>query len=219
MILNHHMINRKFLSILAIAAGSTLAISGCQSTATTMQPTHHVTPVVVTAHPTTMAGKSALSCMGIYGCEINSIGKTAVINSVTHQPSPALAQNNHVTITPLAKSTPLAKNPQQAQTLPNYLVSFPSGQQFVGVRFYLDNHLKSAESFSFVQNFDSGKHYALKAYRQIQQTDYSLLAQSAPTPLCVDLYEDNKLTNKWCKKPNQQGALSNEFIKVLLPSK
>ena len=32
----------------------------------------------------------------------------------------------------------------------------------------------------------------------------------------IDLYENAKLTNQWCKKPNQQGALSNEFVKVAL---
>lgn len=216
MILNHHSVNRKLLPILGIAASSVLALSGCQSTAKTVLPTQHVKAATVTALSPIVAGKSTLNCIGIYGCEINSIGKIAVINSVTHQPNPTLTKNNHVTITPLAKNTPLAKDGRQNQPLTNYLVSFPSGQQFVTVRFYLDNSLNSAESLSFIYNFGSGKRYALKAYRQIQQTDYSLLAQSAPTPLCVDLYEIDKLANRWCKKPNPQGALSNEFIKVPL---
>ena len=112
--------------------------------------------------------------------------------------------------------TPLMSKPQSKSTIPNYLVSFPSGQHMVATRFYLDEDLTTVESFSFIHRFESGKRYELKAYRQIQKTDYSLLAQSAPTPLCIDLYENAKLTNRWCKKPNQQGALSNEFVKVAL---
>lgn len=209
MILNNDLFNRKLLPFVGMAACATLMLSGCQST--TKSSSHQVKTSVVTVQQPIVVGKSTLSCAGVYACEINSIGKMPVINQTNHKPSPTLSHNSHITLTSLGKtSQPTQRN------LPNYLVSFPSGQQMVTTRFYLDGGLNTAENFSFIHNFESGKRYQIKAYRQIQQTDYSLLAQSAPTPLCVDLYENDKLANKWCKKPNQQGALTNEFIKVPL---
>lgn len=195
---------------IAIAIYSAVALSGCQSM--TNQPSASTS--VVTAPQPIAAGKSALKCTGIYACEINRIGTLSVINQSTHTPSATLGNYNSVT-SPVTV-TPLISKPQSKSTIPNYLVSFPSGQHMVASRFYLDEDLTTAESFSFIHRFESGKRYELKAYRQIQKTDYSLLAQSAPTPLCIDLYKNAKLTNRWCKKPNQQGALSNEFVKVAL---
>ncbi len=197
---------------IAIAICSAVALSGCQSM--TKQPSARAKPSVVTAPQPIAAGKSTLKCTGIYACEINRIGTLSVINQSTHTPSATLG--NHSQETSPVTVTPLISKPQSKSTIPNYLVSFPSGQHMVATRFYLDEDLTTVESFSFIHRFESGKRYELKAYRQIQKTDYSLLAQSAPTPLCIDLYENAKLTNQWCKKPNQQGALSNEFVKVAL---
>jgi hypothetical protein len=193
---------------IAIAICSAVALSGCQSM--TKQPSARAKPSVVTAPQPIAAGKSTLKCTGIYACEINRIGTLSIINQSTHTPSATLVNHSSVTV------TPLMSKPQSKSSMPNYLVSFPSGQHMVATRFYLDEDLTTVESFSFIHRFESGKRYELKAYRQIQKTDYSLLAQSAPTPLCIDLYENAKLTNQWCKKPNQQGALSNEFVKVAL---
>ncbi|MEX6456491.1 hypothetical protein AB6N28_03070 [Moraxella osloensis] len=200
------------LPVVAIAICSAVALSGCHSM--TKQPSARAKPSVVTAPQPIAAGKSTLKCTGVYACEINRIGTLAVINQSTHTPSATLG--NHSQVASPVTVTPLMSKPQSKSTMPNYLVSFPSGQHMVATRFYLDEDLTTAESFSFIHRFESGKRYELKAYRQIQKTDYSLLAQSAPTPLCIDLYENAKLTNRWCKKPNQQGALSNEFIKIAL---
>lgn len=200
------------LPVVAIAICSAVALSGCQSM--TKQPSARAKHPLVTAPQPIAAGKSTLKCTGIYACEINRIGTFSVINQSTHTPSTTLG--NHSQVTSPVTVTPLISKPQSKSTIPNYLVSFPSGQHMVASRFYLDEGLTTAESFSFIHRFESGKRYELKAYRQIQKTDYSLLAQSAPTPLCIDLYENAKLTNRWCKKPNQQGALSNEFIKIAL---
>ena len=201
-----------YLPVIGIAICSAVALSGCQSM--TNQPSARAKPSLVTASQPIAAGKSTLKCTGIYACEINRIGTLSIINQATHTPSATLG--NHSSVTSPVTVTPLISKPQSKSTIPNYLVSFPSGQHMVATRFYLDEDLTTVESFSFIHRFESGKRYALKAYRQIQKTDYSLLAQSAPTPLCVDLYENAKLTNRWCKKPNQQGALSNEFIKIAL---
>lgn len=200
------------LPVVAIAICSAVALSGCQSM--TKQPSARAKHPLVTAPQPIAAGKSTLKCTGIYACEINRIGTLSVINQSTHTPSATLG--NHSQVASPVTVTPLMSKPQSKSSMPNYLVSFPSGQHMVATRFYLDEDLTTAESFSFIHRFESGKRYALKAYRQIQKTDYSLLAQSAPTPLCIDLYENAKLTNRWCKKPNQQGALSNEFIKIAL---
>ena len=200
------------LPVVGIAICSAVALSGCQSM--TNQPSARAKPSVVTAPQPIAAGKSTLKCTGIYACEINRIGTLSVINQLTHTPSATLG--NHSSMTSPVTVTPLMSKPQSKSSMPNYLVSFPSGQHMVATRFYLDEDLTTVESFSFIHRFESGKRYELKAYRQIQKTDYSLLAQSAPTPLCIDLYENAKLTNQWCKKPNQQGALSNEFVKVAL---
>lgn len=200
------------LPVVAIAICSAVALSGCQSM--TKQPSARAKHPLVTAPQPIAAGKSTLKCTGIYACEINRIGMFSVINQSTHTPSATLG--NHSQVASPVTVTPLMSKPQSKSSMPNYLVSFPSGQHMVASRFYLDEGLTTAESFSFIHRFESGKRYALKAYRQIQKTDYSLLAQSAPTPLCIDLYENAKLTNRWCKKPNQQGALSNEFIKIAL---
>ena len=200
------------LPVVAIAICSAVALSGCQSM--TKQPSARAKHPLVTAPQPIAAGKSTLKCTGIYACEINRIGTLSVINQSTHTPSATLG--NHSQVASPVTVTPLMSKTQSKSSMPNYLVSFPSGQHMVATRFYLDEDLTTAESFSFIHRFESGKRYALKAYRQIQKTDYSLLAQSAPTPLCIDLYENAKLTNRWCKKPNQQGALSNEFIKIAL---
>lgn len=200
------------LPVVAIAICSAVMLYGCQSM--TKQPSTRAKNSVVTAPQPIAAGKSTLKCTGIYACEINRIGTFSVINQSTHTPSATLG--NHSQVASPVTVTPLMSKPQSKSTMPNYLVSFPSGQHMVATRFYLDEDLTTAESFSFIHRFESGKRYELKAYRQIQKTDYSLLAQSAPTPLCIDLYENAKLTNRWCKKPNQQGALSNEFIKIAL---
>lgn len=200
------------LPVVAIAICSAVALSGCQSM--TKQPSARAKHPLVTAPPPIAAGISTLKCTGIYACEINRIGTLSIINQSTHTPSATLG--NHSQVASPVTVTPLMSKPQSKSSMPNYLVSFPSGQHMVATRFYLDEDLTTAESFSFIHRFESGKRYALKAYRQIQKTDYSLLAQSAPTPLCIDLYENAKLTNRWCKKPNQQGALSNEFIKIAL---
>ena len=200
------------LPVVAIAICSAVALSGCQSM--TNQPSARAKHPLVTAPQPIAAGKSTLKCTGVYACEINRIGTLSVINQSTHTPSATLG--NHSQVASPVTVTPLMSKPQSKSSMPNYLVSFPSGQHMVATRFYLDEDLTTAESFSFIHRFESGKRYELKAYRQIQKTDYSLLAQSAPTPLCIDLYENAKLTNRWCKKPNQQGALSNEFIKIAL---
>ena len=200
------------LPVVAIAICSAVALSGCQSM--TNQPSARAKSSLVTAPQPITAGKSTLKCTGIYACEINRIGTLSVINQSTHTPSATLG--NHSQVASPVTVTPLMSKPQSKPSMPNYLVSFPSGQHMVATRFYLDEDLTTVESFSFIHRFESGKRYELKAYRQIQKTDYSLLAQSAPTPLCIDLYENAKLTNQWCKKPNQQGALSNEFVKVAL---
>jgi len=200
------------LPFLGIAICSAVALSGCQSM--TNQPSARAKSSLVTAPQPITAGKSTLKCTGIYACEINRIGTLSVINQSTHTPSATLG--NHSQVASPVTVTPLMSKPQSKPSMPNYLVSFPSGQHMVATRFYLDEDLTTVESFSFIHRFESGKRYELKAYRQIQKTDYSLLAQSAPTPLCIDLYENAKLTNQWCKKPNQQGALSNEFVKVAL---
>ncbi len=200
------------LPVVAIAICSAVMLYGCQSM--TKQPSTRAKNSVVTAPQPIAAGKSTLKCTGIYACEINRIGTFSVINQSTHTPSATLG--NHSQVASPVTVTPLMSKTQSKSSMPNYLVSFPSGQHMVATRFYLDEDLTTAESFSFIHRFESGKRYELKAYRQIQKTDYSLLAQSAPTPLCIDLYENAKLTNRWCKKPNQQGALSNEFIKIAL---
>ena len=206
MVSNKRMIQPNVLSLIGVLACTTVAIAGCQST---IKPSTTQAAKASSMSHSVALGKSSLSCAGVYGCEINAIGKSAVISQLTHKPSPTLTQNSRVAIAPLTTT-----NQQGHASFPSYLVTFPSGQQLVETHFYLDDSLNIVENFSFMHNFESGKHYQLKAYRQIQKTDYSLLAQSTPTPLCIDLYENDKLANKWCKKPNQTGALSNEFIKV-----
>lgn len=146
---------------IAIAICSAVALSGCQSM--TKQPSARAKPSVVTAPQPIAAGKSTLKCTGIYACEINRIGTLSVINQSTHTPSATLG--NHSQETSPVTVTPLMSKPQSKSTIPNYLVSFPSGQHVVATRFYLDEDLTTVESFSFIHRFESGKRYELKAYR------------------------------------------------------
>ena len=152
------------LPFLGIAICSAVALSGCQSM--TKQPSARAQPSVVTAPQPIATGKSTLKCIGIYACEINRIGTLSVINQSTHTPIATLV--NHSQFASPVTVTPLMSKPQSKSTIPNYLVSFPSGQHMVATRFYLDEDLTTVESFSFIHRFESGKRYELKAdcYRQ-----------------------------------------------------
>ena len=151
------------LPVVAIAICSAVALSGCQSM--TKQPSARAKHPLVTAPQPIAAGKSTLKCTGVYACEINRIGMFSVINQSTHTPSATLG--NHSQETSPVTITPLMSKPQSKSSMPNYLVSFPSGQHMVATRFYLDEDLTTVESFSFIHRFESGKRYELKAYRQI----------------------------------------------------
>ena len=190
-----------------LIAAITVSLMGCQSGVL-----HQKHPTTVPLAPNAAAPKasSTLSCVGMVHCEIHQIGNQRAIDPMSHQP---VAQNRMIQLRALTRVSAKSQ-PTSALQQVNYEVIFPSGQHVVHMRYYLDDALHTVENFSFLYDFAANQRYQLRAYRQVQTTDYTLLAQSAPTPLCIGLYEDNQLTNQWCKKPNPQGALSNEFIKL-----
>lgn len=202
-------------TLFTVASLSVVMLSACSS-APTKQTTHSVARPVVHTTPMAIAhtANTLLSCSGLYHCEINSIATTAIINADTHLPAPKTNQ----AMLPFE----LKPLPTQGQVIdaskayPTYAVSFPAGKYLVTMRYYSDDSLNNYENFKFIYQFQPQTQYQLHAYRQVQQTNNSLLGQSAPTPLCIDLYQANTVQKRWCKLPNKSDKSAAEFKEVTI---
>lgn len=90
-----------------------------------------------------------------------------------------------------------------------YLAVSPKQHEIV-IRFYPISKDK-AEKLHLIHSFKADQKYTLHMYRDRSEKNGSLLANSAPSPLCVELLQENQIVRRFCKPYNALTGLG-EFV-------
>lgn len=179
-------------------------------------------------------GEVNIACAGTYHCEITKIDKISVISTETHLPVDptmlvSLTSADGIPYKKLNKSqqaqmqldmAPLADNksikivPLSASGMAgliNYYARVKPIKREVHVNFYPENNSDYVERFAMIHEFKQPGTYTLQAYRQKSTQDKdSVLDSASPSPLCIDLLQDNQLKRRFCKQLDVESQ--GEFV-------
>ena len=184
-----------------------------------------------------ITGEVNIACIGTYHCEIARIDKVPVIAADTHEPiNPAMLVamttvngkeagyigSNRVQATMKMDMTPITKNneikivPLSASGmagLTNYYARLKPAKREVQVNFYPENNLGYVERFAMIHDFVDADTYQLRAYqKKSSESSGSLLDTASPEPLCVELYQGNKVQRRFCKELGSEHQ--GEFVET-----
>lgn len=175
-----------------------------------------------------------IACAGTYHCEITKIDKTLVISTDTHRPFDismlvSISNADGVPYAKLSKreqvkmqkdTIPLVDNksvvivPLSASSLPNlvnYYARVKPIKREIHVNYYPENNTGYVERFAIIHEFKEPGTYMLQAYRHKSSEDKgSLLDSASPSPLCIDLLQDNQLKRRFCKRSDNESQ--GEFV-------
>ncbi|MDM1245978.1 hypothetical protein ACFODO_01905 [Acinetobacter sichuanensis] len=139
-----------------------------------------------------------LYCTGAESCEFGRLGNMVLIDADTHRINPAAIKQGYLK---------LSKKESKKTSL--YL-TVPANQYELVIRFYPISQ-QHAEVFHVIHRFKANQHYTFKMYRKRSESSGSLLNVSAPSPLCVDMLQGQKVIRRFCRPYNAETGLS-EYI-------
>ncbi|MGE8653698.1 MAG: hypothetical protein ACN6NV_08130 [Acinetobacter gandensis] len=146
---------------------------------------------------------AVIRCVGRATCEFERFDKLMVVDSSNHRVQRAAIKAGIVRLNGHSLSDPNA-----------LYLSVPPGQHEVVIRFYPISTDK-AESLHVIHNFRAKQQYSFKMFRDRSKQKGSLLAVSAPDPLCVDLTQEKKTIRRFCRPYNVLTGLG-EFVEKKL---
>ncbi|MGP9493080.1 hypothetical protein [Psychrobacter sp. AOP7-B1-24] len=184
-----------------------------------------------------ISGEVNIACIGTYHCEIARIDKVPVIAADTHEPiNPAMLVamttvsgkeagyigSNRVQTTMKMDMTPIT-NKNEIKIVPlsasgmagltNYYTRLKPAKREVQVNFYPENNLGYVERFAMIHDFVEADTYQLRAYqKKSSESSGSLLDTASPEPLCVELYQGNKVQRRFCKELGSEHQ--GEFVET-----
>lgn len=139
-----------------------------------------------------------LYCSDNKSCEFSRVDQIEIVNDQSKRVNPEAIRKGYVHLTGDAKNQS------------DLFLTIPAQQHEVIVRFYPISN-KHAEVFHLIHQFKANKTYQLTMYRQQAKKSGSLLSVSAPTPLCVDVREEQKLVRRFCRPHDAVTGIS-EFV-------
>lgn len=142
-----------------------------------------------------------LHCAGGVTCEFAQVNGINVIDSQTRRPTEEAMRASLVRYEGGSLSS---------GTDTQYYVAVQPGFTEVSVRFFPVT-LERAENFVVIHNFRADKVYKLNLFRQRVASSGSLLSIAAPSPLCIDLLENDKVSRRFCRPFEPMTGLG-EFV-------
>jgi hypothetical protein len=147
----------------------------------------------------TTKNNALIYCSGTMNCEFERFNDLQIVDRNTRKLDQRAIKQGIVRLNAKSLNDPKA-----------LYLSVPPGLHEVVVRFYPVSE-KKAESLHVIHMFESEKKYTFVMFRDRSIGKKSLLSASAPEPLCVDLFQDQKLIRRFCKPYNVLNGLG-EFI-------
>lgn len=127
-----------------------------------------------------------VSCSGVENCEFERLNNLIIVDPVSHRVNAQAIHQGYVKLTGQA----LDKN--------GLYLRLPAQQHELVIRFYPISQ-EHAEVFHVIHQFQEHQHYSFKMYRKRSKSSGSLLNVSAPTPLCVDLIQEEHTIRRFCR--------------------
>lgn len=137
-------------------------------------------------------------CTGAEECEFSRLDQVDIVHPETKRVNAKAIRQGWVAMT------------TQASSDHAMFLKVPAKQHELVVRFYPISKDK-AEVFHLIHRFEAKQRYTLKMYRQRANHMNSLLKVSAPTPLCVDLVQEQKTLRRFCRPYDVLTGVS-EFV-------
>ncbi len=179
-----------------------LVLTGCHSLRHSPQVTHADTsfkPLQV--NEVLKQELVEVHCAGGVTCEFAQVNGINVIDSQTRRPTDEALRASLVRYEGASLLT-------GADT--QYYVAVQPGFTEVSVRFFPVT-LERAENFVVIHNFRADKVYKLNLFRQRAASSGSLLSIATPSPLCIDLLENDKVARRFCRPFEPMTGLG-EFV-------
>lgn len=142
-----------------------------------------------------------LHCAGGVSCEFAQVNGIRVIDGQTRRPTDEAMRASMVRYEDSSLS---ASGENQ------YYVAMQPGFIEVSVRFFPVT-MDRAENFVLIHNFRADKVYKLNLFRQRTASSGSLLSLATPSPLCIDLLENDKVARRFCRPFEPMTGLG-EFV-------
>lgn len=184
----------KFRSHIIVVGLCSFVLSACQSTHFALD---RLLIKQVEKRPNTVNNVN-IYCSGNKSCEFSRVDQLEIVNDQSKRVNPEAIRKGYVHLTGNAKNQS------------DLYLTIPAEQHEVILRFYPISN-KHAEVFHLIHQFKANKSYQLTMYRQQGNKSGSLLNVSAPTPLCVDVREEQKLVRRFCRPHNAVTGIS-EFV-------
>ena len=142
-----------------------------------------------------------LHCAGGVSCEFAQVNGINVIDGQTRKPTDEAMR---------ASMVRYEGNSMAANGDAQYYVAVQPGFAEVSVRFFPVT-MDRAENFVVIHNFRADRVYKLNLFRQRIASSGSLLSLATPSPLCIDLLEDDKVARRFCRPFEPMTGLG-EFV-------
>lgn len=139
-----------------------------------------------------------LYCTGTESCEFGRLGTMVLIDADTHRIHPAAIKQGYLKLS------------NKAHENRSIYLTVPANQYELVIRFYPISQ-QHAEVFHVIHHFKENQHYTFKMYRKRSENSGSLLNVSAPSPLCVEMLQEQKVIRRFCRPYNVETGLS-EYI-------
>lgn len=188
------------LKLAGVVLAAMLALTGCHSLRDTVQAARSeigFRPLLLGQAPTPELVE--VHCAGGVSCEFARVNDVNVIDSQTRKPTDEARRASMVRY----ESNSMSGDAQ-------YFVAVQPGLTEVSVRFFPVT-LERAESFVLIHNFRADRVYKLNLFRQRAVSSGSLLSLATPSPLCIDLLEDDKVARRFCRPFEPMTGLG-EFV-------
>lgn len=154
--------------------------------------------IKITQAPTFPSNNVQIYCEGAENCEFERLNKVAIVDDKTKQVNSKAIKNGWVKLT----GRSLADN--------GLYLTVPAQQYEMVLRFYPISE-QHAEVFHVIQSFKADQRYSFKMYRKRKIAAGSLLNVSAPSPLCVDLLQEQRPIRRFCRPYNVMTGMG-EFV-------
>ncbi|AOA57205.1 hypothetical protein [Acinetobacter larvae] len=171
-------------------------LSACQST----QFAYEKARIKHSEQPAKTKNRVEVYCSGAVNCEFARLDKLSIVDEKNKRINPVAIKQGYIGLTGAA---------QDRNAL---FLKISAEQHELAIRFYPISP-QYAETFYIIHRFTPKHRYTFKLYRQRIAGTGSLLNVSAPTPLCIDLLQDQKTIRRFCRPYNSLTGVS-EFVEL-----
>ncbi len=182
------------------------ALTGCQSLSKHQEEAHpdmDFQPLVLSQAP--KQNLVELHCAGGITCEFAQVNGINVIDSATKRPTDEAVK---------ASMIRYEDNGLSPSSDTQYFIAMQAGLAEVSVRFFPVT-ADRAETFVLIHNFRPDKVYKFNLFRQRAVNSGSLLSIATPSPICIDLLENTKVSRRFCRPFEPMTGLG-EFVEQKL---